>query len=182
MKIAPTVPRHGDVYPTVRAWMQRLGATDLDILANSIKMVTRDSIIRAVQDIVGKPYPAVNFRLMHASEGRGGMNYVTFDRGSLEAGTLTFGTVLHEIAHCLMHRKIHASCAARHKRRVEGKPVALGRLTWKEPSHGELFCRVYARLLREELVADQWTVTAAEPKVRLNGIEQVLAELARPKE
>lgn len=145
MKIIDAVPKHGDCYPTVRAWMARLGVTNLDVRANEIIVDERTArlYIKAIT-----PKTRVNVRILHGSIGRGSAAYITLDKNTLRAKMMTLGTVLHECAHALQNAKWHQRNSIRLEKRSAGKQL-IGRNAIK--AHGEAFCRTYAKLLREVL-------------------------------
>jgi hypothetical protein len=143
-RVSDAVPAEGDYYPTVRAWMARLGATDLDQLANRTK-VTKETARLYVSAVLGVKFP-LRFRRMSASAGRGGSRGITLDP---RCRAFTLGTVLHEIAHARQGLMLKDQRKNRQKRRMAGKMTVYGRGWVKAAHHGEAFCRTYAKLLRE---------------------------------
>jgi len=148
-RIAATVPKHGDPYPTVRAWMQRLGATALDIRANEVKL--DHAACRVYVAAIMGPTFDLRFRVLHSSIGRGGHRYIVLDRQTRH----TLGTVLHECAHAIQLTRLQERKAVRRSlydaARAKGRHAHLQALPARTDYHGEAFCRTYARLLRDTL-------------------------------
>lgn len=139
--------QEGDWYPTVRAWMARLGTSDLDRAANRIP-ITRATARLYVSACLGPTFP-LRFRRMR-SAGRGGATGITLDATNGKGFTL--GTLLHEIAHARQHLRLQERRALRNVRlRATGgpRPVINAR---EHRGHGEPFCRTYARLLRDVML------------------------------
>jgi hypothetical protein len=147
---------NGCYYATVRAWMTRLGTAELDARAGAVYVDLQTARIY-VDAIV--PGCTLTVRAMRASHGRGGamgrrLGAITLQRQSLDRGTMTLSTVLHEIAHVLVDRRTREVRAERRRenkrRRRAGKPTVFHHVP-EERAHGEVFCRVYARVLRDVL-------------------------------
>jgi hypothetical protein len=140
-KIAATVPKHGDSYPTVRAWMQRLGTTALDIRANEVKL--DHAACRVYVAAVMGPAFDLRFRVLHSSVGRGGHRYIVLDRQTRH----TLGTVLHECAHAIQLTRLQEQGrGGRYDAAPEGPPrPPRARCAHRLPR--QAFCRT-ARLLR----------------------------------
>jgi len=144
------VPARGDYYPTVRAWCQRLGATDLDVRANEVRLDERGCRIY-VAAVMG-PRFELRVRQLPSSVGRGGADYIVLDRDWVERGRMTLGTVLHECAHAIQLTRLRERRALRREARLRGRahPTAVA-VRRDHSSHGEPFCRTYVKLLRAAL-------------------------------
>jgi hypothetical protein len=146
-----SVPAKGDYYPTVRAWCQRLGVTDLDIRANEV-VVTEATCRVYIAAVMGKRFP-FRVRRLPSSVGRGGADYIVLDRDTIKAKGMTLGVVLHECAHAVQLTKARERRQVRQdiwQRTAKARP-APHRRSGRRDLHGEAFCRTYARLLRATL-------------------------------
>jgi hypothetical protein len=149
-----SVPAKGDYYPTVRAWCQRLGVTDLDIRANEV-MVDQRTCRIYVAAVMGPAFP-LRFRRLPSSVGRGGADYIVLDTDTIKAKQLSLGTVLHECAHAVQLTKLRDRRLVRREARVRARvagarPPVQQALPARRDMHGEAFSRTYARLLRDTL-------------------------------
>ena len=149
MRVPASVPKKGDYYPTVRAWMARLGATELDIKANEIFLDERGC--RAYVAAILGPKFNLRFRRLNSSEGRGWHKGITLDRDLVEAKRMSLGTVLHECAHAIQWRKYAERAKLRRERMAETRTYRAKVARRDHCGHGEPFCRTYARLLREAM-------------------------------
>lgn len=146
----------GDYYPTVRAWLAKLGARELDIRAHAMPV---DEAAARIYIAAVTPRTELRIRALHGSLGRGCARYITLNREALAAGRITLGTVLHECAHAIADQRWRDARRIRTANRVKRVKSAGARrhaYEWRAPEaaphHGEVFCRIYARLLREVLL------------------------------